>query len=65
MIAVHGAMDSSGYYTATFGGQMGLVPANFVQEVEVANPDTRQRLFDQVSSHHCQSVAMALLHPKY
>lgn len=65
MIAVHGAMDSSGYYTATFGGQTGLVPANFVQEVEVANPDTRQRLFDQVSSHHCQSVAMALLHPKY
>lgn len=48
VIAVHGAMDSNGYYMATFEGCTGLVPANFVQEVEITNEDARQRLFNQV-----------------
>ena len=41
-------MDSNGYYMATFEGCTGLVPANFVQEVEVTNEDAKQRLFNQV-----------------
>jgi len=48
VIAIHGAMDSNGYYMATFEGCTGLVPANFVQEVEITNEDARQRLFNQV-----------------
>ena len=41
-------MDENGYYYASFGGESGLVPANFVQETEVADFTTRERLFNQV-----------------
>lgn len=49
IIAVHGDMDDSAYYSATFEGRTGLVPANFVQELALADLGARQRLFDQVS----------------
>ena len=42
-------MDEDGYYHASFGGVSGLVPANFVQESEVTDFSTRERLFNQVS----------------
>ena len=43
-------MDSEGYYTARFGGRTGRVPANFIQEVEVTDPMSKGRLFNQVCS---------------
>ena len=46
---MHGDMDDSAYYSATFEGRTGLVPANFVQELALADLGARQRLFDQVS----------------
>lgn len=41
-------MDDNGYYLASFGGETGLVPANFVQEAEVSDMCIRERLFNQV-----------------
>ena len=41
-------MDEDGYYHTSFGGLSGLLPANFIQETEVANLTTRERLFNQV-----------------
>ena len=49
-MCVEGEMDESGYYQASFGGLTGLLPANFIQETEVVNPTTRERLFNQVLS---------------
>ena len=48
VLAVHGEMDSMGYYTASFGNQTGLVPANFVQEMDIQDQRMRERLFNQV-----------------
>ena len=48
IVCVEGDMDESGYYRASFGGLTGLLPANFIQETEVANLTTRERLFNQV-----------------
>ena len=42
-------MDDSAYYSATFEGRTGLVPANFVQEMALADSGAQQRLFNQVS----------------
>ena len=54
VVSVEGEMDEDGFYHASFGGEKGLVPANFVQETEVTNLSTRERLFNQVS----RSVAL-------
>lgn len=54
VIAVHGQMDENAYYTATFDGKRGLVPANFVQEIEVDNESAQQRLINQVSAWICE-----------
>lgn len=48
VVCVEGEMDEDGYYHASFGGITGLLPANFIQETEVANVSTRERLFNQV-----------------
>ena len=50
VLAVEGDMDEHGYYHASFGGVSGLVPANFVQETEVEDLSTRERLFNQVDT---------------
>ena len=39
MVVVLGEMDEQGYYTARHSNTEGLVPANFVQEIEVKNKD--------------------------
>ena len=41
-------MDNEGYYMASFEGKTGRVPANFIQEVDVADPVMKNRLFNQV-----------------
>ncbi len=48
VLAVNGNMDGEGYYTATFEGITGRVPANFIQEVDVSDPAMKNRLFNQV-----------------
>ena len=48
VVCVEGDMDENGYYHASFGGLTGLLPANFIQETEIANLTTRERLFNQV-----------------
>lgn len=50
VLAVYGNMDAEGYYTAKFEGQIGRVPANFIQEVDVSDPVMKSRLFNQVHS---------------
>ena len=52
VVCVEGDMDEDGYYHASFGGLSGLLPANFIQETEVANLTTRERLFNQVFPSH-------------
>ncbi|XP_064383629.1 early endosome antigen 1-like isoform X3 [Halichondria panicea] len=47
VLAVNGNMDGEGYYTATFEGITGRVPANFIQEVDVSDPAMKNRLFNQ------------------
>ena len=47
-------MYDSAYYSATFEGRTGLVPANFVQEMALPDHGAQQRLFNQVSGRTCQ-----------
>lgn len=41
-------MDSSGCYTAEYKGQRGLVPAAFIQAMDISDSETQKRLLDQV-----------------
>ena len=47
-------MDSDGYYTAVFEGRCGLVPASFVQEMQMSDKDALHRLLNQVGGVHLQ-----------
>ena len=47
-------MDSAGYYTAVFEGRCGLVPASFVQEIQMSDKDALHRLLNQVGGVHLQ-----------
>ena len=53
VVCVEGEMDDNGYYRASFGGHTGLLPANFIQETEVVNQMTRERLVNQVCMSYC------------
>ena len=48
VIAVTGEMDSDGYYNGIFEGRRGLVPAKFLEEMDVKNKEVQQRLLNQV-----------------
>ena len=41
-------MDNNGYYTAVYQNSKGMIPANFVQEIEVQDEDLMTRLTNQV-----------------
>ena len=41
-------MDSNGYYTAVYQNSKGMIPANFVQEIEVQDENLMTRLTSQV-----------------
>ena len=47
ILEIVGDMDAAGFYQATLSGAVGLVPANFVEEVEISDPAARQRLYSQ------------------
>lgn len=44
VISVVGEMDENGYYTATYNNKKGIVPANFIQEIELLDADLISRL---------------------
>lgn len=48
IIHVSGEMDESGYYHASFNSARGLVPANFVQEIEVHDQELIGRVLNKV-----------------
>ena len=43
-------MDENGYYHASYNSNDGLVPANFVQEIEVQDEELISRVMNQVKS---------------
>ena len=48
MLKVIGEMNELGYYTALFNGEVGLVPANFVQEIDILDNGIIGRVTNQV-----------------
>lgn len=50
ILAVQGGVDDNGFYLGSFEGKKGLVPANFVQEMEVEDSQQRKRLLNQTLS---------------
>lgn len=56
VISVVGEMNVSGYYTAEFEGRRGLVPAAFVQEMNIDDKDAQYRLLNQVSIYNTYIV---------
>lgn len=50
ILAVQGGVDENGFYLGSFEGKTGLVPANFVQEMEVEDSQQRKRLLNQTLS---------------
>ena len=61
VIAVISDMDSAGYYTAVFEGRCGLIPASFVQEMQMSDKDALHRLLNQVGGIHLQKVHVHVL----
>ena len=47
IIVVHGDMDATAHYQATHEGTVGMVPANFIEELIISDPLARQRLLNQ------------------
>lgn len=47
VLEVMGEMDESGFYQAALNSSSGLVPVNFVEEVDVRDPSARSRLYNQ------------------
>lgn len=41
-------MDQNGYYTASCNGTLGILPANFIQEVDLLDEKLIGRLMNQV-----------------
>ena len=50
IISVVGEMDENGYYNASYNSTEGLVPANFVQEIEIYDEELISRVAHQVRS---------------
>ena len=50
IIAVRGSVNDDGFYRGSFEGKTGLVPAGFVQEMEVEDSQQRKRLLNQTLS---------------
>ena len=50
IIAVEGSINDEGFYCGCFQGKRGLVPAGFVQEMEVEDSEQRKRLLNQTLS---------------
>ena len=47
ILEVTGEMDESGFYHAALNSSAGLVPVNFVEEVDVRDQSARSRLYNQ------------------
>lgn len=47
LIAVYGEVNEEGFYRASFQGKTGLIPAGFVQEMEIEDSQQRKRLMNQ------------------
>ncbi len=43
-------MDTNGFYNGVFEGRRGLVPAKFLEEMEVTDKGAQQRLLNQVTN---------------
>ena len=50
VVNVIGDMNSDGYYHVQFNDRQGLVPAHFLEEVNIKNTTIKQRLRNQVTS---------------
>lgn len=48
VVTVFGEMDEKGYYTASCNGTLGILPANFIQEVDLHDEKLIGRLMKQV-----------------
>lgn len=48
VITVTGGMDDDGYYIASCGDKTGMVPANFIQEIELRDKELITRLTNKV-----------------
>lgn len=51
LVTVYGEMDEKGYYKASCGGILGMLPANFIQEVDVHDETLISRLLNEVSKN--------------
>ena len=47
IIQVLSGLDADGFYKATVNGQVGLVPANFVEPITIEDSSARSRLYNQ------------------
>lgn len=45
-------MDEKGYYTATYDSMVGIVPANFIQEIDLYDEKLIDRLKSKVKTVH-------------
>ena len=52
VVNVIGKMNSDGYYYVQFNDRQGLVPANFLEEMNIKDPAIKQRLRNQVQMLH-------------
>ena len=50
IIAVKGNVDDNGFYCGSFKGETGLVPAGFVQEMDIEDCEQHKRLLNQTLS---------------
>lgn len=50
VVNVIGDMNADGYYHVEFNDQQGLVPAHFLEEVNVKNATIKRRLRNQVTT---------------
>lgn len=42
-------MDTNGFYNGIFEGRCGLVPAKFLEEMDIVDENAHKRLLNQVS----------------
>ena len=52
VVNVIGDMNSDGYYHVQFNSNQGLVPAHFLEEVNIKNTTIKRRLRNQVTALH-------------
>lgn len=62
IVIVSGEMDENGYYNASYNDIFGIIPANFIQEIELHDQNLISRLINQVnSSYNCNGIVAILI----